>query len=131
MGEKPLMVTIKLELDKGVELRWLAKDKVLGKEYKPKVDAVNVAGVGKVAVPADANITCATVPGKTGGDFKMTVMGFFNVPPTDPAHGKLKGKKNLACELELSFRDKGGKTASAGSDYQIVSAGKPVLSAMG
>src|SRR5262245_37751395 len=97
---KKRMVTLKLEMADGMQLRWTGGKNI--KEFKAALEAVTFDHGGRpfeLAIPAGANVVETLVPeAKAGKDvYKFFVMGVFEVPEGQAGFVELEGKKNVPC----------------------------------
>lgn len=130
--DKKLMVTIKLELKDAVKVKWLSKEKPLGKDFKPRLASLLLSGGAEVEVDS-TNVSETTVPdAKSGPDqYSVFFVGYFYIEPTHPNYAKVKGQKDVEVGYKLVFQNKANELAVEGKDYQILEKKKASMSAMG
>jgi hypothetical protein len=135
MSEKParkLMVTVKLEKDSAVQVRWLSKERLPGRDVKARLAAV-LLPEGEVAVDS-TNVVETIIPeAKLGeGRYSVFFVGYFEVAPESADYARVKGKKGVSVDYRLVFEEKsGGAQAVPGRDYEILEKRPATLSAMG
>jgi hypothetical protein len=131
--KKKLMVTVKLELDDAVQIRWLAEGPRPAKGYRPRLRSIQLPDGGPSIGVDSKHVSEVVMPTPDRGkdDFDAFFMGYFEVEPEDAAYQRLLGKKDVVVDYELGFVDDAEHFAEEGRAYQVLAKRPAKVSAMG